>query len=190
MFTSQEIKTNLLGCLEIVLFMPKGFERFEVTPKLAIQSFFLPIILLPFSMVVVVGLLPEFSPTLLISLAVLRVLISAVLFLSAVYFLVKQFDRQEHFYKFIMISNWMNIATFALLFPVVISFLTGSDPDAFEVYVVFVEIIGYIYSAYIVTQCFKLPWEMGGFIAVVGLAINENLFDLTEYIRDALTVAA
>ena len=64
----------------------------------------------------------------------------------------------------------------------------GVSPETFEVYAVFVEIIGYVYSAFVITYCFKLPWEMGGFIAIVGLAINENLFDLTNYIRDTLTV--
>ncbi len=189
MISSKELRSNLLGCFEIFLFMPKGIERFEVTPAKAIKSFLIPLALLPFILMVVVGMTDDtFSPSVVVFLNVLRISLSVLFFLSAVYFLTKQFDRQRHFYRFILISNWLNINAIIMVSPILIGMYMGVSPETFEVYAVFVEIIGYVYSAFVITYCFKLPWEMGGFIAIVGLAINENLFDLTNYIRDTLTV--
>lgn len=189
MISKEEITRNLRGCLEIFLFMPKGFDRFDVTPSKAIRSFLIPLALLPFILMIIVNMHAEFSPTLIISLNILRIFFSILFCLTAVYFLAKQFDRQEHFYKFIMISNWLNINSLLLVLPILIGMASGVPSDDFEVYAVFCEIIGYVYSAFVITHCFRLPWEMGGFIAIVGLAINENLFDLSNYARDLLAVS-
>ncbi len=189
MISKNELAQNLRGCLEIFLFMPKGFERFDVTPSKAIRSFFIPLALLPFILMIVVNMHDEFSPTLIVSLNLLRILFSIILFLTAVYFLTKQFDRHHHFYKFILISNWLNINALLMALPILFGMATGVPSDDFEVYAVFCEIIGYVYSAFVITYCFRLPWEMGGFIAIVGLAINENLFDLSNYARDLLAVS-
>ncbi len=189
MFTKQEFKQNLLGCFEIFLFMPKGLDRFDVTPAKAIKSFLIPLAFLPLILAAIVGLSEEFSPSLVIFLNVLRITFSALLFLAAVYFLTKQFDRHDKFYKFLMVSNWLNINGLILASPILIGMAMGQAAETFEVYAVFIEIVGYVYSAFVITHCFRLPWELGGFIAIVGLAINENLFELSNYARDMLAVA-
>ncbi len=189
MFTAQELKQNLLGCFEIFLFMPKGLERFDVTPEKAIKSFFIPLALLPFILIIIVGMSAEFSLSLVISLNVLRMAFSVLLFLWAVFFLTKKFDRQAHFYKFLMISNWLSINSLLLVSPILIGLFMGTHSNSFEVYALFGELVGYVYSAFVITYCFRLPWEMGGFIAIVGMAINQNLFDLSNYARDMLAVA-
>jgi len=189
MIKSNELKSNLLGCFEIFLFMPKGIDRFDVTPAKAIKSFLIPLALLPFILMIVVGMTnDEFSPSVVVFLNVMRIALSVLFFLSAVYFFTKQFERQQHFYRFILISNWLNINAMIMVSPILIGMSMGMDSEAFEVYAVFGEIAGYVYSAFVITYCFRLPWELGGFIAIVGLAINENLFDLSNYIRDSLTV--
>ena len=189
MIKSNELKSNLLGCFEIFLFMPKGIERFDVTPAKAIKSFLIPLALLPFILMIVVGMTnDEFSPSVVVFLNVMRIALSVLFFLSAVYFFTKQFERQQHFYRFILISNWLNINAMIMVSPILIGMSMGVDSEVFEVYAVFGEIAGYVYSAFVITYCFRLPWELGGFIAIVGLAINENLFDLSNYIRDSLTV--
>lgn len=169
--------------------MRRGLQRFEVSRDKMIRSFIIPFTLLPFVLAVVVGLFDEYPPSLIVSLSLVRIIISTVLFLSVVYFLAKQFERQEHFFKFLIISNWLSVNSIILACPILIGLAIGLEPDRFEVYAVFSEIVGYIYCAFVITCCFRLPWEMGGFIAIVGLAINENMFDLSDYIRDmAVTV--
>ena len=186
MFSKDEVRHNLLGCFEIFLFMPRGIDRFEVSRGKMIRSFAIPFGLLPFVLWVVVGLFPEFPASLIAVLTVLRTVLAAALFFTAVYFLTRQLDRHEHFYRFLIVSNWTNINGIVLALPIIAGLVMGVDPEGFEVYAVFTEMIGYIYAAFILTHCFRVPWEMGGFLAVVSLAINENLWDVTDYIRDMM----
>jgi len=54
-------------------------------------------------------------------------------------------------------------------------------------YAIFITMLGYVYCAFVLTHTFRIPWEMGGFIAIVGLAIDQNMLEITTQIRDALT---
>lgn len=185
MFLKEEVKRNLLGCFEILLFMPRGIDRFEVDKDRMIRSFIIPFAMMPFVLVVVVGFFPEFSASLIVSLSVFRTVLAAALFFGVVYFMAKQMNRQEHFYKFLIVSNWTNINGIILALPILVGLFLGIDSGTFEVYAVFSEIVGYIYAAFVLTYCFRIPWEMGGFLAVIGLAINQNLWEISDYLRDS-----
>ncbi len=186
MFTKSEWKLNLVGCMEILLFMPIGVERFGSSLNDAVRSFIVPILLLPILLSVMVAMSDGFPLSILLSLHMIRVVLAAVIFFTVVYFLSKQFERQEHFYKFVNVVNWSNILGVTMTLPILVALVMGYDIAALESYAVFITIVGYIYSAFILTHCFRFPWEMGGFIAIVGLAIDQNLLDVTVYIRDLL----
>ena len=186
LFTKAEWKLNLIGCMEILLFMPVGVDRFNSSRSAAVRSFLVPIALLPILLAVMVAMSEGFPLAILISLHMIRIILSAALFFVVVYFLSKQFERQEHFYKFVNVVNWSNIPGVLLTLPILVALLMGYDVTALESYAVFITIVGYVYSAFILTHCFRFPWEMGGFIAIVGLAIDQNLLDVTVYIRDLL----
>tara|TARA_R110002072_G_scaffold71113_3_gene170915 strand:- start:41 stop:610 length:570 start_codon:yes stop_codon:yes gene_type:complete len=188
MFTKQEWKQNLLGCLEIFLFMPNGVERFSNTRGDAIKSFIIPLALLPIVMAVMVAMSAGFSITTLLSLHLIRMIVTIALFLSVVYFLSKQFERNQYFHRFLIVSNWSNIPGMIMTLPILAALIFGYDMAELESYAIFITIVGYVYSAFIITHCFRLPWEMGGFIAIVGLAIDQNLLDLTVYVRDMVAV--
>lgn len=186
MFLSREIKNNLLGCFEVFLFMPSGIKRFSASKKSAVKSFIVPAILLPFVLYIMASMSVGFSANLLVPLHVGRIVISLALFFTIVYFLSKQFDRVEHFWRFITVTNWCEIIATILAVPILYGFISGQDLSSFESYAVFITIAGYVYSAFIVTHAFRLPWELGGFIAIVGLAVNENLLEVTAFVRDSL----
>lgn len=188
MFTKQEWKQNLVGCMEILLFMPAGVNRFQSSRRAAIKSFIIPVALLPILISVMVAMSAGFSPAFLVPLHLVRIIVAVIFFFSVVYFLSKQFERQEHFYKFVNVVNWSNIPGVLLTLPILGALVMGYDMVALESYAVFITIVGYIYSAFILTHCFRFPWEMGGFIAIVGLAIDQNLLDVTVYIRDLIAV--
>ncbi len=185
MISKEEVKRNLLGCFEILLFMPRGIDRFEANKDRMIRSFIVPFVMMPFILVIVVGLFPEFPASLIASLTVLRTVLAAALFFAAVYYMSKHLNRQEHFFKFLIVVNWTNINGIILALPILIGLGLGMDSGTFEVYAVFSEIVGYIYAAFILTYCFRIPWEMGGFLAVIGLAINQNLWEISDYLRDS-----
>lgn len=190
MFTKAEIKNNLMGCLEVFLFMPKGVHRFSNSRRDAYRSFVIPLVFLPFALMVIMALPDESSGpvSLILPLHISRIILAIVLFLTAVYFLAKQCGREEHFYQFLNVSNWSNVMGIFLVLPLVYGIFSGHDMAAYESYAVFVTIAGYIYSAFVLTHCFRLPWEMGGFIAIIGLAIDENLFTISHMIRDMALV--
>lgn len=186
LFTKTECKLNFIGCMEILLFMPVGVGRFNPSRSAAVRSFIVPILLLPILLAVMVAMSAGFPLGLLIFLHMTRIILATALFFVVVYFLSKQFERQEHFYKFVNVVNWSNIPGVLLTLPILVALIMGYDITAFESYAVFTTIVGYVYLAFILTHCFRLPWEMGGFIAIIGLAIDQNLLDITAYIRDLL----
>lgn len=188
MFSKEEVKKNLLGCLEIFLFMPKGIDRFDSSKAAAIRSFIIPALVLPLVMVIFVYQSTGYAWEVLVSLHFVRILLSVILSFAAVYFFSKQFDRQEHFYKFITVSNWSNVPGVLMTLPIIIGLFSGHDMAVFESYAVFLSLISVLYCGFVLTHCFRVPWEMGGFIAIVMLAIDQNLFDLTIYIRDTVAI--
>lgn len=86
MFTREEIKNNLIGCAEIVLFMPHGVERYDPSKSAAIRSFLVSLFLLP----VVVAIWSFRAGTvpvpLVVGLHFVHFVLTAVLFLTTVYF--------------------------------------------------------------------------------------------------------
>lgn len=186
MFTKAEFKNNLMGCLEVFLFMPCGLERFSNERRDALRSFMIPLILLPVTLTIIMFLPDEAGAPLSVAVPIhfVRIILAVVLFLAAVYFLAKQFGREEYFYKFLNVSNWFNIIGFTLILPFVYGIFSGQDMVAFEAYAVFVTLVGYVYTAFVLTYCFKLPWQMGGFISIIGLAIDQNLFTVAHMVRD------
>ena len=103
MFSGSEWRKNLRGCFEIYLFMSVGVDRFSAAPADAIKSFIIPAVMLPFTLFVILSL-PEQSGGsvgIILPLHAVRILLSLGLTLMAVYFLTKQFGREEHFYQFL-----------------------------------------------------------------------------------------
>tara|TARA_B100001989_G_C24520589_1_gene455648 strand:+ start:1005 stop:1577 length:573 start_codon:yes stop_codon:yes gene_type:complete len=184
MFTKTEIKQNFLGCLEIFLFMRKGIERFGTSNVSAVKSFIVPLALLPFSLLAIMAVQSETPLNTLIGIKMGHLAITAILFLAFVYYFMKQYDRQQHFWRFITISNWLSIPSMILLLPLLVGRLTGIETTAFESYIIFTAIINYVYLAFILTNCFRLPWELGGFIAIVSLAINEHTLKIGAVLHE------
>ncbi len=188
MFSLKDIKANLLGCLEISLFMRHGIERYDNSRVAAIRSFLIPLLLMPVALYVTAALDDSGGPyTGLIVLHGFKLVIAIVLFLTIVYFIAKQYDRQEHFNRFVSISNWSSIPAMLLVAPILYLVLTGQDTIPLESYAVFITLLGYVYSAFIITHCFKMPWQLGGFIAILGMAIDQNLWSLTNYMHGLIS---
>lgn len=186
LFTPEEWKKNLIGTAEVFLFMRQAIARFDNTRNAAIKSFIFPVAILPFILLIAALQSTGFSFGLLLSVHLFRIVLSLALFFTAVYFLSKQYNRQEHFYRFMNITNWSNIPAFLLILPIFIGLFMGHSIHEMESYAVFITLVGYVYSAFILTHTFRFPWEFGGFVAIVGLAIDENMYDITSHIRDLI----
>lgn len=190
MFARQEIKENLRGCFEIILFMRQGVERFQnVSKKDAIKSFIIPVFFLPLVFAVLIMTSAEgYSVPFLIGVHFARIAVGAIIYLSILYFLSKQLSRQEHFFRFIVIGNWVTVFDFVLVLPVLFYLSSGQDLSGIEPYAVFMTLVGYVYLAFIITNSFRIPWEFGGFAAIVGLAVDETMWDIISFMFGEMSV--
>lgn len=184
MFSREEILRKLFGCFEILLFMPRGIERFGPGKSAAVKSFLVPVYLLPFVFVSIIALSDGYSINLLVSIHSVRIIATLILGLLAIYFLALQFRREEFFYKFLNVSNWFNVPLAVFTLPILAAYILGYNMHNLESYAVFITILGFVYTAFIISHAFRLPWELGGFMSIVILAIDQNLFSIALYIRD------
>lgn len=184
MFTREEIKNNLIGCAEIVLFMPHGVERYDPSKSAAIRSFLVSLFLLPVVVAVWSFRAGTVPVPLVVGLHFVHFVLTAVLFLTTVYFLSKQYNREQHFFRFITAANWQGVSGVLLSLPILIAVFAGFDIEPWQNYSVFVTLLMYVYTGFIATYVFKFPWELGGFIAVVALAFDQNLLEVVKILKD------
>ena len=167
--------------------MPSGIERFSSDRKDAIQSFLVPAILFPLSLIIIAHIQTGISVPTMLTLHTFFFIAVNALFMTTVYVMSKSFDRREHFWKFISALNWMNLASFLLMVPYMIAISALDMPiNAFEHYAVFLTLVNIAYAGFITTYALKLPWEMGGFITIIGLLISRTGWDLITFFQDTL----
>lgn len=187
MYTRQALRRNLLGCLEIVLFMRRGITRFNTTKGAAIRSFLIPLILSPI-LLMLLAIESHGTPfMLMVSIHLPRTIISIAAFLFVTYALMRQFNRNKHFYQFVVATNWLSVPVTLFLLPIVVMLFTGTHTIAeIESYAIFTIIFGYVLTAFIATHALRIPWELGGFVAIVGLGIDQTTLDIASLVKDTL----
>lgn len=186
LFSKDEWKAGLLGCFEVSLFMRQGMARFDDRAGSAVKSFLIPLVLSPLMLAVLIGFSSGYSFVYLLSLHSVRVAVTSCLFLAVVYLMTRQYGREAHFMRFVTVNNWMTIPSTLFLLPVVVCLGLGLDYSAYETYALFVTLAGYVYTAFVIAGCLRLPWEMGGFIAIMGLAIDQNALDLVRSLHSLM----
>lgn len=177
MFTKKEIKQSLLGCFEILLFMKSGIERFETSKASAIKSFVIVLLLFPISVITIMAIKNESNLSLIVLSEAGHMIGATVIFLGFLYYFMKQYNKEEHFWRFITISNWMSIPSLIMLTPIFIGLVTGVEMQHFASFAIFMTLLGYVYKGFVLAHCFKIPWELGGFVAIISLAIDQNLLE-------------
>lgn len=189
MFSKNEIKQNLIGCAEIMLFMQSGIERFEqISKKDAVKSFVIPVLLLPLVLTILVLTSKEGYTTLyLIMVHSTRIIAGIIAYLLVVFYFSRLLKRREHFAKYVVVVNWSGLINVLLLPPILIYALSGAELQGIEAYAVFVALLGYVYLGFILTFALRIPWEMGGFMAVIGIFVDETMWDILFYFCGELT---
>lgn len=188
MFDRAELKQNLMAMLEVALFMPNGVERYSPTKSAAMRSFIVPLLFMPLVVWIWIVRAEAEPVSAIIAVQLVRMIVTIGVFFGLVYLLSRQYGRQEHFFRFITASNWHELLGAILVLPVIVSILIGADMQGWENYAVFVQIMGYVYTGFIATHVFRLPWEMGGFVGVLALAVGQNMLDLGLYVQSLVTV--
>lgn len=178
--TKSTYKQNALGALETALFLKKGAKRFSSDNKSLKQSFLLPILLLPMTLITVFyahpdGQLADGATQILAIIYTLRLFIYLGLFLGLVYVMTKTMDRAENFKRFATANNWLTLPAACAMLPLLLLFLNGSHSWA-EIYpmMVIVTLYAYAYTAFMATYVLRIPYELAGFIAIAGMAIHQS----------------
>lgn len=178
-----------LGALELGLFMKQGIGRFSPDFQTMLKSFLIPLALLPLSFVALYysqGQRPEIASIPYEYLAFLfigKFVLCTALGLVLLYAFAKYYDRLDSFFLAVSAGNWAGLVPTALFLPALFSMMMGwhSWEDIYPVMIVF-SIYGYALSAFIITHALRIPWEMGGFLAICGMAINETGFDVVFWL--------
>ena len=185
--SASQLKNNLLGCLEAALFMPACAERFSSNAKSMKKSFMVPLMILPITLITVLGAHPHTditgnTQTLLMAIYSLRLFIYLGVFLSIVYFMAKTMDRLESFNRFVTANNWLTLPAAVISLPLLIAFMNGHYVWA-DIYplMVCITLYSYIYTAFMATHVLRVPFEFACFIMVIGMAVHQSSLDVLKW---------
>lgn len=187
MFTLREIRRNLLGSLEVALFMPQARHRFGNTADEAWRSFIIPILLFPLTLLAVYyypkPALADHSANTIALLYSLRLGASWLFYMGFVYFLVNRVDRREHFCQFVIASNWLSIPATVIFLPVALGLMTGNYTwDELYPFMRAMMIYSYLFTAYMIGRILRVPWELAGFITIISLLINDYSLQVVSFV--------
>lgn len=184
-----EIKRNLLGSLEIALFMSEARTRFGGSYEEAQRSFFVPALLFPLTLLLVYCS-PESAYKSAGNLALLyslRLFINWALFLGAVYMIAQKINRKDYFFAFVSANNWITLPTSAVFIPVIWLLATGSYGwDALYPFMLCLLFYSYACTAFIAAHMLRIPWELAGFIAMIAMLINEGTLGFVDWIGNVI----
>ncbi|MFP4313981.1 MAG: hypothetical protein ACLFR0_06615 [Alphaproteobacteria bacterium] len=182
-------KNSILGALELALFMPKGIQRFNTDIKTALNSFLVPLAIMPLNFLALYYSHPHqkeiahlpFAET--AGMFLVKGLFGFVLNVSVLYAFARGFNKTEHFWLVITAGHWSLILPTLLFTPLIFSLGLGwhSWEEIYNINIVFA-LYSYGLAAFILTYGFRIPWEMGGALAIVFMAINETGFDVLYWL--------
>lgn len=182
-----------MGCLEIALFMKQGVERFSDGWGPMWRSFVLPIALIPLSFIALSYMqvdTPEIADKDFASIAGLffgKWIFTSALGLAILIAFAKAYDRMDNVLKTITVGNWVGAFLSILFLPILFSLLSGESSwaDMYQ-FDILHSIYSYVVAAFVLTFTMKIPWELAGFLTILGLAINETSLDAVLWIAQLL----
>lgn len=191
MFTKAEVKRNLVGALEVALFIPDARKRFGNTTGEAVRSFFVPLLLLPIG-VMMMYLQPEFLNLKKYAngftiLYCFEAAISLCAFVFFVRWISMKIGRLEHFNQFVIALNWLAVPSMLLLSPIFVMLITGMH-SWHELYPLSICAVVYTYSfiGYMAKCVLRVPWEIGGFLAIIAMMIDSFLQQLLQVVNSVV----
>lgn len=190
-FTKEEVKRDLLGSLEVALFMPEARGRFGTGAEEAIRSFLIPTLLLPVSLLLVYAFpkpeLADAPASVIAILYSLRMVLTWALFLGAIYWLTRNVNRREYFCQFVIAINWLAIPATLAYLPTILLLMSGAYSwQELYPFTVSLTVYTYAFTAFMAAYVLRLPWELAGFIAVISLMVDNYTSDLISFVSDKL----
>ncbi|MFK7839488.1 MAG: hypothetical protein AB8B83_04085 [Bdellovibrionales bacterium] len=114
----------------------------------------------------------------------MRLVFTFAISLTLIYVIAKKTDRLKYFYQYVTVSNWFEIAMFVLLLPILAVLFTGGLYEIVQNYTIFLTCLGVVYTGFILTHAFRVPWEFASLMAISLLFIQETGFDFIVYVAE------
>lgn len=182
-----QIRRSLLGCLEIALFMPVAARRFGKSRAEMARSFFIPAIVLSLFLMMF-GFHPgmrEGANAQTPLLYVIQGWASIGLFLWAVSFFSREIGRGEHFHQFVTAYNWLFVPAAVVLLPALWMGAEGyRSPEEIQVFIMAMMVYTYAMMAFMTAAVLRVPLELGVFVAVLSMGIDNGLVNVVGWIQN------
>ena len=188
----KEIGRNLLGSLEAALFMPFIEKRFGNDYDEALRSFYIPLFLFPFALLGLFLFSPLYasastSENTITMLYSLRYAGSIGIFLALVYLIAVNIDRKEHFCQFVIAYNWLAVPSTVIILPILGLIYAGSyTPAQLLPFLVCMMIYSYAFTAFIAMRIFRIPMELGLFVAFISMAVNNGSHKVLDWVAQLI----
>jgi hypothetical protein len=175
------IQRNLLGCLEMMLFMPVGKTRFSANKSDAMRSFALYLVSFPLAIAIafytpIAGKLGQSLDSVAILYALNMILSTAGVF-GVTYMLAKYAGKQENFFQFVNAFNWLVLPNLLAVVPII--YLVTSGQHSWEEtrgLFFILSLYGSACMGFMITHTLRVPWQLGGAIAIAGMLIGDLSF--------------
>lgn len=180
-------KKSIIACLESALLMPQGARKFPVSVRAYGLSLLIPFIVLPLTAVTFIAAHPEtlsLQAQLFLSLVyLLRTIVYLGAFAGFAYILSKSLEKESQFYRLLIAHNALLLPAALLMLPLSLGFLSGHYVWD-EVFPLMVCITGYFTFClgYASVKILDIPAELGAFIAIAALAINQTALDSIKFL--------
>lgn len=191
-FSRTEIRTGLLGCFETALLMRSGPKRFGNTRDEAMRSFLLPALLFPASILLfflsgMPGEIGATNNTILILMS-LRAVAIWVLFFGTIAWVLRHVNHMDHFYRFVIASNWLSVPALIMFMPV-FYLVMGGTYSWDEVYplTMILTLVLYFLGAYVAVYALVIPWEMALFFTMIAMVINDGTLNMVTWLGHVLS---
>lgn len=159
----------LRGCLEVSIFLQRGFDRFDATLQQFRLSLVLPYLLFPFSMLAAIPE-PEFAgmSTTQVAVALLyRTTVALFFYLGGIWLLSWALECRDRFLKFGIVINWLNITGTVLMLPyIALIWLGGLMPDQLVHLVMVILVLFLAIVVFTARHTLKTGWDTAVAIAL------------------------
>lgn len=179
--SSNNPKKNVwLGTLEAGLFMEKSVRLFPDDKKAGLLSFLVPL-LLPFFWVYPLAVVPTqrmgdrgYFGLLSIHLPI-EILVIAVFF-PILWGVTKFLNKTEHFWRTVVMCNFIGIAEFALMVPLLAMVMLGIHSWD-EIYAMLIVVMFYqiALTGFVIAYSLNVPWQFAGGLAFMTMFIDQSV---------------
>ena len=185
---TKEIRKCLTGAFDLCLFTGRGIRAFDGGWAQALRSFWIPALLLPLALAYNVAH-PEISlkgyPALQIVLTnFFLILLSMAAWFALVWVFADKLKAKDKLPVFIAAYNWVGLIMLFPMLPVMAGLVFEWGPeDQLERAMILIQVYAYSVTACIAYRAFSIPWQLAGFLAVVGLFVDDTMRQIIYFVQ-------